>query len=145
MDYYFWTWVHVVAMMAAFAALPGTGLVLQVLARRLEAPQTQAAAIALQPVFQFGNVVVGLGALVGLWFATAYGLWRPWLVATYVLVVIAALNGAIIEGGWVRRLVAPSPDAVSSVLAEPLPRLASGAGLALWAALLWLMVAKPGG
>ena len=142
---FFWTWAHVMAMMAAFPALQGTGLVLHVLAGRMEAPQTQAAAKALQPVFRFGSAAVGLGVLVGLWLAAAYGFWRPWLVASYVLAVIAALNGAIIEGGWARRLVAASPDGVASILAEPLPRLANWVGLALWAVLLWLMVAKPGG
>ena len=132
-------------MMAAFAALQGTGFVLRVLAGRLEAAQTQAAAKALQPVFRFGGAAVGLGALVGLWLAAAYGFWKPWLVATYVLFVIAGLNGEIIEGGWVRRLVAASPDAVAPILAEPLPRLSNWVGLALWAVVLWLMVAKPGG
>ena len=96
-------------------------------------------------VFRFGSAAVGLGVLVGLWLAAAYGFWRPWLVASYVLAVIAALNGAIIEGGWARRLVAASPDGVASILTEPLPRLANWVGLALWAVLLWLMVAKPGG
>jgi hypothetical protein len=86
-----------------------------------------------------------LGVLVGLWLATAYGFWRPWLVASYVLAVVAALNGAIIEGGWARRLVAASPDGVATILAEPFPRLANWVGLALWAVPLWLMVAKPGG
>jgi hypothetical protein len=82
----FWIWVHVAAMMVAFAALPGAGFILRVLAVRLEARQAQAAARALQPVFRFGGAAVGLGVLTGLWFAAGYGFWAPgWRRLTFSL------------------------------------------------------------
>jgi hypothetical protein len=131
-------------MMIAFTALPGAGFILRVLAVRLEARQAQEAARALQPVFRFGGAAAGMGALVGLWLAASYGFWAHWLVATYTLVVLAILNSAI-EDRWARRLIAASPGTVASILAEPLPRAAGWVSLALWGALLWLMISKPWG
>jgi hypothetical protein len=62
-------------------------------------------------------VVVAFGIVAGLTLAADYGFWRPWLLATYALVVIVAVNGAVIEGGWARRRL--GADQIGSIVAEP--------------------------
>ena len=137
-------WLHVAAIMVAFATLPGAGLILRLLADRASGPDAQAIAKSFTPIFRFGGAAVVVAVLAGLALAVPYGFLSPWLVATYVLLIVAAINGAVIEGGWAGRLASAAPDKAASIRAETLPRIATWIGFVVWAVLLWLMVAKPG-
>ncbi len=131
-------------MMLAFAALPIAGIIFRVIVRHVDEQRVfQLLATAFSRIFAAGGVFVGIGVVSGLALAHTYGYASGWLVLSYVLSAIAALVGILIDEPWSRRLAAADPQTLPLVRGALLPRLAAPLGIALWLAVLWLMIAKP--
>jgi hypothetical protein len=137
-------WLHVGAMMVAFAGLPIAGVIFRVIVRHVEEQKVlQMLAAAFSRIFAAGGISVGIGVVSGLLLAHTYGYASGWLVLYYVLATLAALTGILIDEPWSRRLAAAGPQNVALVRSALLPRLAAPLSIALWLSVLWLMIAKP--
>jgi len=137
-------WLHVAAMMIAFAGLPIAGIIFRVIVVYVdEQSMLQMLATAFGRVFAAGGISVGVGVVSGLFLAHTYGYTSSWLVLSYVLSAIAALIGILIDEPWSKRLAAADRQNLPLVRSAALPRLAAPLGIVLWLSILWLMVAKP--
>jgi hypothetical protein len=137
-------WLHVGAMMIAFAGLPIAGIIFRVIVVHVHEQRIlQVLATAFARVFAAGGASVGVGVVTGLLLARAYGYASGWLVISYVLSAIAALVGILIDEPWSKRLAAADHQNLSLVRNALLPRLAVPLSVALWLSILWLMIAKP--
>ena len=137
-------WLHVGAMMVAFAGLPSGGIIFRVIVRHVdEQPVLQILARAFSRIFAAGGISVGIGVVSGLSLAYAFGYASGWLVLSYALSTIAALVGVLIDEPWSRRLASADAKNLPVVRSALLPRLAAPLGIALWLAVLWLMITKP--
>jgi uncharacterized membrane protein len=140
----FLLWLHIGAMMIAFAGLPIAGIIFRVIVVHVDEQRIlQILATAFGRVFAAGGVSVGIGVVSGLLLAHTYGYASGWLVLSYVLSAIAALSGILIDERWSRRLAAADHQNLPLVRSALLPRLAVPLGIALWLSILWLMIAKP--
>jgi H+/Cl- antiporter ClcA len=137
-------WLHVAAMMIAFAGLPIAGIIFRVIVVYVdEQSMLQMLATAFGRVFAADGISVGVGVVSGLFLAHTYGYTSSWLVLSYVLSAIAALIGILIDETWSKRLAAADRQNLPLVRSAALPRLAAPVGIVLWLSILWLMVAKP--
>jgi hypothetical protein len=137
-------WLHVGAMMIAFAGLPMAGIIFRVIVMHVHEQRIlQMLATAFGRVFAAGGASVGVGVVSGLFLARTYGYASGWLVLSYVLSAIAALIGILIDEPWSKRLAAADHQNLSLVRSALLPRLAAPLSVALWLSILWLMIAKP--
>jgi hypothetical protein len=140
----FLLWLHVGAMMLAFAGLPIAGIIFRVIVQHLDERRVfQMLATAFGRIFAGGGVSVGIGVVSGLLLAHTYGYASRWLVLSYVLSTIAALIGILIDEPWSRRLASADRQTLPLVRSALLPRLAAPLGIALWFSILWLMITKP--
>ena len=146
--------LHIATMFTAVAGAVFPEVVLHLIANTRE-PRTIATVAHLAerigkvlPVFFVGGAVFGLlAALTGELDYTA-----PWLLATYVLIVVAIVTGILFSDPWVARLrtaAVASGDAssaeLSAVIDEPRAKIASAWLLFTIVAIIFLMVFKPGG
>ena len=137
-------WLHVGAMMLAFAGLPIAGIVFRVIVQHVDEQRIfQLLAAAFSRIFAAGGVSVGIGVVSGLLLAHTYGYASRWLLLSYVLSTMAALIGILIDEPWSRRLAAADHQHLPLVRSALLPRLTAPVGIALWLAVLWLMITKP--
>ncbi len=146
MDYgrAFLLWLHVGAMMIAFAGLPIAGIIFRVIVQHVDEQRVlQMLATAFSRIFATGGASVGIGVVSGLLLAHTYGYASRWLVLSYVLSTLAALVGILVDEPWSRRLAAANPQHLPLVRSAVLPRLAAPVGIALWLSVLWLMITKP--
>jgi uncharacterized membrane protein len=140
----FLLWLHVGAMMFAFAGLPIAGIIFRVIVQHVDEQRVlQVLATAFSRIFAAGGVSVGVGVVSGLLLAHAYGYASGWLVLSYVLSTMAALVGILIDEPWSRRLASADRRNLPLVRSASLPRLAAPLGIALWLSILWLMITKP--
>ena len=140
----FLLWLHIGAMMIAFAALPIAGIIFRVIVVHVDDQRIfQLLATAFSRIFAAGGVSVGIGVVSGLLLARTYGYASGWLVLAYVFAAMTALVGILIDEPWSRRLAAADPQTLPLVRGALLPRLAAPIGIALWLSVLWLMIAKP--
>jgi uncharacterized membrane protein len=140
----FLLWLHVGAMMLAFAGLPIAGIIFRVIVQHLDEQRVfQMLATAFSRIFAAGGVSVGIGVVSGLSLAHTYGYASGWLVLSYVLSTMAALVGILIDEPWSRRLASADRQNLPLVRSAFLPRLAAPLGIALWLSVLWLMITKP--
>ena len=140
----FLLWLHVGAMMIAFAGLPIAGITFRVIVQYVDEQRVlQMLANAFSRIFAAGGISVGIGVVSGLLLAHPYGYASGWLILSYVLSTIAALIGIVIDEPWSRRLASAEHQNLPLVRSAFLPRLATPLGVALWLSILWLMTAKP--
>jgi hypothetical protein len=140
----FLLWLHVGAMMLAFAGLPIAGIIFRVIVQHVDEQRIfQMLATAFGRIFAAGGVSVGIGVVSGLLLAHTYGYAAGWLVLSYVLSTMAALIGILIDEPWSRRLASADRQNLPLVRGALLPRLAAPLGIALWLSILWLMITKP--
>jgi hypothetical protein len=140
----FLLWLHVGAMMIAFAGLPIAGIIFRVIVVHVDEQRVfQLLAAAFSRIFAAGGISVGIGVVSGLLLAHRYGYASGWLVLAYVLSTMAALTGILIDEPWSRRLASADPQNLALVRSALLPRVAAPLGIALWLSVLWLMIAKP--
>ena len=140
----FLLWLHVGAMMFAFAGLPIAGIIFRVIVQHVDEQRVlQMLATSFSRIFAAGGVSVGIGVVSGLSLAHAYGYASGWLVLSYVLSTMAALIGILIDEPWSRRLASADRQNLPLVRSALLPRLAAPLGIALWLSILWLMITKP--
>lgn len=154
MPFILFKFLHIFTMFVAVASAVVPEVVLHQVARSHSVPATRVvAAIAarigkLLPVFFIGGAIFGL-------IAAATGqldFFKPWLIAAYVVFVIAMVTGAVITGPWAGRMAAAaaaSPDdAASAELVnathEPRAMMGSAVLLGAIAVIIFLMVVKPG-
>jgi uncharacterized membrane protein len=148
------TALHVVSVFLAFALNTGVGLLLSGVAHSRDVRAIRSADGAARPLFIAGSVTLLLGIVFG--FGTAstagYGLGATWLIVAYVLVaILLAITGGI-HAPWSARLAraaAASPvDQPSAellaIIDDRIEALAGPVGLAVWLALVVVMVVKPG-
>ena len=137
-------WLHVGAMMLAFAGLPIAGIIFRVIVQHVDEKRVfQMLATAFSRIFAAGGVSVGIGVVCGLLLAQKYGYASGWLVLSYVLSAMAALVGIVIDEPWSRRLTSADRQDLPLVRSAFLPRLAAPLAIALWLSVLWLMITKP--
>lgn len=140
----FLLWLHIGAMMFAFAGLAIAGVIFRVIVQHVDEQRVlQMLATAFSRIFAAGGVSVGIGVVSGLLLAHAYGYASGWLVLSYVLSTMAALIGILIDEPWSRRLASADRQNLPLVRSALLPRLAAPLGIALWLSVLWLMITKP--
>jgi uncharacterized membrane protein len=140
----FLLWLHVGAMMLAFAGLPIAGIIFRVIVQHVDEQRVlQMLATAFSRIFAAGGVSVGIGVVSGLSLAHTYGYASGWLVLSYVLSTMAALIGILIDEPWSRRLASADRQNLPLVRSALVPRLAAPLGIALWLSILWLMITKP--
>ena len=120
-------------MMLAFAALPVAEIIIRVIVRNVDEPWVlQMMVTPFSRIFTAGGVSVGVGVASGLVLAHAYGYASGWLVVSYVLSTMAALNGIMIDEPWARRLASADRQTLPLVRNALVPRLAVPLGGVLW-------------
>ena len=145
--------LHISIMFAAVAlAIGGETFVARAAATRnvLTIRGTLGAAMGVMgwvaPLFGLGVVVGIIAALVG-----AFDPFAPWLIAAYVLFVVAMVIGSQV-GSWAERLgkaaaaspiEAPSPE-LAAALDDQRARVTRYLNMAIVAVFIFLMVFKPG-
>jgi hypothetical protein len=145
--------LHILSMFVAVAATVTPEVVLHVVASSRE---PRAIATFAHTAERIGRIVppffVG-GAIFGLLAAWTgqIDFTEPWLLATYVLFVVAIITGATITDPWVARVrtaAAASPDAPSPELLGAIDdrrsRIASAWLMTTTVVIIGLMVFKPG-
>lgn len=146
-------YLHIAVMFSAVALAFGGELILNRLAgtRNVIAIRTGFASAA--PVMRFVPMLFGLGALLGV-AAALFGQFdplAPWLIAAYILFVIAAVVGAR-AGVWARSVgmaaaaspvEAPSPE-LEAAISDRTHEIMRWADYLIILVLLFLMVFKPG-
>jgi hypothetical protein len=145
--------LHVAMMFGAVASAVIPEVVLHVVAntRDTRAIVTMAGIAErigkLTPVFFVGGAVFGLLAA----WAGQLDFTAPWLLATYVLFVVAMATGILFSDPWVGRLrttAAASGDAptaeLQAVIDEPRAKIASAWLMLTIVVIIALMVFKPG-
>lgn len=154
MPFILFKFLHVITMFLAVASTTIPEVVLHQVARGDSVPATRVvAALAarigkLLPIFFVGGAIFGL-------IAAATGqinFFEPWLIAAYIVFVIAMATGATITGPWAGRMAAAaaaSPDGAPStelvsVTHEPRAILGSVILLGSIVVIVFLMVIKPG-
>jgi uncharacterized membrane protein len=131
-------------MMFAFAGLPIAGIIFRLIVHHVDEQRIlQMLATAFSRIFAAGGISVGIGVVSGLLLAHTFGYASAWLVLSYVLSTMAALNGILIDEPWSRRLASADRQSLPQVRSALLPRVAAPLGIALWLSILWLMIAKP--
>jgi hypothetical protein len=98
------------------------------------------------PVLFFTGLAFGVVAI----FVEGFNPFQPWLLLAYVLFASGVLVGAIVNGGWVRRLgkaaaAAASPDdaAYQAAVADQRGRIGLFVFWVLIAAIVFVMIVKP--
>ena len=154
MPFILFKFLHVFTMFVAVASSVIPEVVLHQVARSDSVPATRVVAAyaarigTLLPAFFIGGAIFGL-------IAAATGqldFFKPWLIAAYVVFVIAMVTGATITGPWAGRMAtaaAASPDDAPSgelvrVMHEPRAVLGSVVLLGAIVVIIFLMVVKPG-
>jgi hypothetical protein len=145
--------MHIAAMFGAVAAAVIPEVVLHVVANTRDARAIATmAGIAerigkLMPLLFVGGAIFGLLAA----WAGELDFTAPWLLATYVLFVIAMATGALFSDPWVRRLRTAaeaggdgSTAELAAVIDEPKAKIASAWLMSTIVLILFLMVVKPG-
>jgi hypothetical protein len=145
---------HILVMFTAVSFSVGGGLVMGRIIRTADVPTIRRALAAASPVLRWIGALFGLGALLGLAaaFAGQFNVLAPWLIASYVLFVLAGYIGGNVVGAWMRRvgmaagqspLEEPSPD-LRAAIDDPRGRWGEWATWAILAVFIVLMVFKPG-
>lgn len=145
--------LHVLLAFAAVAFLIVPGSFLESVARTHDVPLIRKTFGLMSFHGKIGGPLAFLLLPIGIWLAVLYGipLTSGWLIATYVLYVVVIAIGI---GYHTRRertigmLAAQSPDGapsaeLSAVLDDPLALPMNITSAILWAALIWLMTARP--
>jgi hypothetical protein len=136
-------WVHVAAMMGAMAVFIGCGTMVRLLAVRGDASVLRTAVTVSEPLFRLGGICAGIGIVAGLVLARNYGYVAPWLIGAYTLTALAAVLGIMVDGRWAERLAAADDASYAAIRSERVPAITGPLGAAIWASILWLMLAKP--
>ena len=145
--------LHILTMFSAVAAAVIPEVVYQSFARRRNlaalramAPAVEVAGKLIPPLFILG-LAFGLVAA----FTGSLNFLAPWLIAAYVVFLIAMVTGAAFSGPWTQRVaraasasdgVTPSAD-LEAALADPRGLIASTILMASIVAIIFLMVVKP--
>jgi len=145
--------LHIGIMFAAVALAVGGEVILTRAASTKNVVAIRSVFGAAAPVMRFVPMAFGLGALVGVIAALVgdFNPLAPWLIAAYVLFVIAAVVGAR-AGAWARSVGmaagkspedAPSAELVAAI-EDPQARMLRWVNYLIVAVFIALMVWKPG-
>jgi len=137
-------WLHIVAVLLAFALLPGLGLTMRFIAATCEQQTVRNVFTKVGTLLNIGGGAIGVTVITGLVLAAKIGFLQPWLIATYVLVVLTGILANTIDAPWAKRLAAAEGATFDAVRKESLPALAIYLYLAAWFAIAWLNIVKPG-
>lgn len=145
--------LHVLLAFAAVAFLVVPGSFLESVARTHDVPLIRKTFGLMSFHGKIGGPLAFLLLPIGIWLAVLYGipLTSGWLIATYVLYVVVIAIGIGYHSRRERTigmLAATSPDGapsaeLSAVLDDPLAVPMNITSAILWAALVWLMTARP--
>ena len=154
MEFTLFKFLHVLTMFLAVASAVIPEVVLHRIAARNSVPATRAMADLAAKVGKLLPLLFVGGAIFGL-LAAATGeidFLAPWLIAAYVVFVIAMVTGATTTGPWAGRMAAAaaSPDDAPSAELAALShdrRAVIGSVILLTSivVIIFLMVVKPGG
>jgi len=138
--------LHITALVLGFAMLIAYGTVCHVVARSNHAEFARLAFKAVGKLDLAGRLLIIAGLILGLLLARPFGYGAPWLLASYVLMALAILNGALILEPFQKRLMAAAVAGTTPLLPQRsnLALYANIAGFFFWTASIWLMIAKPG-
>lgn len=111
------TFLHIAVMFLAISLSLGPAVLLRVAARSGNARTIQGTAEATGRIGRVIGPIFGLGGLLGVATAvvTGYDLLAPWLLIAYVLFVVGATVGAVVEAGWtaaVAEAAAANPELI---------------------------------
>ncbi len=155
MEFTLFKFLHVLTMFLAVASAVIPEVVLHRIAARNSVPATRAMADLAAKVGKVLPLLFVGGAIFGLLAATTgeIDFLAPWLIAAYVVFVIAMVTGATTTGPWAGRMAdaaAASPDDAPSAELAALShdrRAVIGSVILLTSivVIIFLMVVKPGG
>ena len=137
-------WLHVASILLAFALLPGLGIVMRFIAATCDPATVRNVFTKVGLLLNIGGGAVGLSIITGLILASKYGYTQPWLIATYVLVVLTGVLANTIDAPWAKRLAASDGATFDAIRGEALPAVAIYIYIAAWLAIAWLNIMKPG-
>lgn len=135
--------LHITALVLGFSMLIAYGTVCHVVARSKHAEFVRLAFKAVGKLDLAGRLFVILGLILGLVLARPFGYGASWLLASYVLMALAILNGALILEPFQKRLLAAAVAGTALPQRSNLALYANLAGCFFWTVSIWLMVAKP--
>jgi hypothetical protein len=133
-------------MVVGFAALIAYDTVLIVSSKSKSADFIKSALRMSAPAGLAGKIIVILGILSGLHLAAKFGFGATWLIGSYVLVAIAIILGAAVLDPIRKRLLVAATEGDARVAAFHLgsvPIAVMYINTLCWAAVIWLMLAKP--
>ncbi len=137
--------LHVTAMVLGFTMLISYGAVCHIVARSNHAEFARLAFKAVGKLDVAGRIAIILGIILGLVVARPFGYGSNWLLASYVLMALAILNGALILEPFQKRMMAAAVAGTTPLLPQRsnVALYANIAGFFFWTASIWLMIAKP--
>lgn len=144
--------LHVLAMFIAFALTAGTGIFSTFIAMSADPNIIRVSMNISRRLNMIGGISMLVGILIGFGIASkmGYSLASPWLVVTYVCIVLMfVLLGAVL-GPWARGVEAAvkaagsqsTPELVAAVN-QPGGRIAGPLVGVLWIIIIAMMVLKP--
>lgn len=148
-----WKFVHIASMFAAASIFVGQGLLSTAIARRGDVPairRTLAAEARFGPIGG-GLFFLGIAAGVATALTGDFDLTAGWLLLAYAITAVILATGIAYHGPRGRRLQAaadaspedhPSEE-LRALIEAPSARFVSAIDLALWLAVIYVMVAKP--
>lgn len=148
-------YLHVMTVVAAVAAAVVPELVLHAVARTGDVAAIRGLVRVAKPIGTAIPILFVLAAIFG--FATAltgsFDLFRPWLIASYAVFIVAMAVGAVLSGPWAQRVgqaaFASPVDAPSSELQAAIHdrrgTVSSAILMSAIVVIVFLMVVKPGG
>ena len=148
MSYQILTFGHVASMFLATALAIGPSTMLFLVARSSDLGAIKRTFGLAKPVFRVGGAAYGLGILFGALTAMSgsIDLTAPWLVTSYVLVVLLIATNLVFER-WSRRVDAAAKGdevaAVDAVVRERTAALSLAGMILITLALVFVMVVKP--
>lgn len=148
MAYQFLMFAHVGSMFVATALAIGPSSLLLLTARSGDHAAIKRTFGLAKPVFRIGGLAYGLGILFGALTALSgtIDLTSPWLMTSYVLVLLLIATNLVFER-WTRRVAEATEDAPQSrldaVTRERVAALSLGGMVLMTLAIVFVMVVKP--
>ncbi|MDQ6682924.1 MAG: DUF2269 family protein [Chloroflexota bacterium] len=145
--------LHILTMFAAVSAAVIPEVVYQSLARRRNFAALRSMAPVVERAGKMIPVLFVLGLVFGLIaaFTGSLNFLAPWLIAAYVVFLIAMVTGAAVSGPWAQRVAkaasaseptAPSAE-LEAALADPRGLVSSAILMGSIVVIIFLMVIKP--
>lgn len=155
MGFTIFKFLHIAAMFSAVTIGIGSEIVLHRIAQTHNVRAIRGIFALASRFERLSMVLFALGVIFGLIAAASgsFNFFAPWLLTAYALIVVIGANGSFVLGAWVKKVEVavaayngdmPSAELIR-LLDDQFARYALLVDILLFIAVIYVMVAKPGG